>query len=99
MAETERQLLKECAQTRIESHFRRYVGSIDPDIVAVENEKILRFYAACEDLPEETQKIAEEYDKLMFQIIAAEEQQMYYAGFRDGVRAAKLFRDMENEPL
>ena len=51
------------------------------------------------DLSEDDRKIAEEYDKLMFQRIADAEQLMYYAGFRDGIRAARLFHEIEEKPL
>ena len=99
MTEAEKRLLQEFAQTRIESHFSRYRDSLSTDAVQAEETLYDRFQALCASLPEDDRKIAEEYDKLMFQRIADAEQLMYYAGFRDGIRAARLFHELEDEPL
>ena len=99
MTEAEKRLLQDFAQTRIESHFSRYRDSLAPDARQAEDDLYDRFRALRAGLSEDDRKIAEEYDKLMFQRIAAAEQLMYYAGFRDGIRAARLFHEIENEPL
>ena len=99
MTEAERQLLQEFAQTRIESHFSRYRDNLSPGAIQAEEALYDRFQALCAGLPEEDRKIAEEYDKFMFQSIADKEQLMYYTGFRDGIRAARLFHEIEDEPL
>ena len=99
MTEAERKLLQDFAQTRIESHYSRYRDSLTPDAIKAEDDLHDRFRALCAGLSEEERKIAKEYDKLMFQCTADMEQLMYYAGFRDGIRAGRLFRDMEEEPL
>ena len=99
MTEAEKRLLQEFAQTRIESHFSRYRDNLSPGAIQAEEALYDRFRALCAGLSEDDRKIAEEYDKLMFQRIADAEQLMYYAGFRDGIRAARLFHEIENEPL
>ena len=99
MAEAEKRLLQEFAQTRIESHFSRYRDKLTPDVRQAEEDLYDRFRALRAGLSDEDRKIAEEYDKLMFQRIADAEQLMYYAGFRDGIRAARLFHELEEEPL
>lgn len=99
MTEAERKLLQDFAQTRIESHYSRYRDSLTSDIIQAEETLYDRFHALCAGLSEEDRKVAEEYDKFMFQSIADKEQLMYYAGFRDGIRAARLFHEIEDEPL
>ena len=99
MTEAERQLLQDFAQTRIESHFSRYRDNLSPGAIQAEEALYDRFRALCAGLPEEDRKVAEDYDKFMFQSIADKEQLMYYTGFRDGIRAARLFHEIENEPL
>ena len=99
MTEAEKLLLQEFAQTRIESHFSRYRDSLASDARQAEEDLHDRFRALRAGLSDEDRKIAEEYDKLMFQRIADAEQLMYYAGFRDGIRAARLFHELEEEPL
>lgn len=99
MTDTERQLLQEFAQTRIESHYSRFRNSLSLDDIKVEEDLYDRFRALRAGLSEEDQKIAEDYDKLIFQRIADKEQLMYYAGFRDGIRAGRLFHEMEEEPF
>ena len=99
MTEAERKLLQEFAQTRIESSFSRYRDSLTPDARQAEEDLYDRFRVLRAGLPEDDRKIAEEYDKLMFQRIADAEQLMYYAGFHDGIRAARLFHELEEEPL
>ena len=99
MTEAEKRLLQDFAQTRIESHFRRYLNDMDTDEVNEENEVHTRFHSMYMDLSEENQKIAENYDRLMFRRLADKEQTMYYAGFYDGIRAARLFHEIEEEPL
>ena len=99
MTEAEKRLLQEFAQTRIESHFSRYRDSLASDARQAEEDLYDRFRALRTSLSEEDRKIAEEYDKLMFQRLADTEQLMYYAGFRDGIRAARLFHELEEEPL
>ena len=99
MTEAEKRLLQEFAQTRIESHFSRYRDSLTLDARQAEEDLYDRFRALRAGLSEENRKAVEEYDKLMFQRIADAEQLMYYAGFRDGIRAARLFHELEEEPL
>ena len=99
MTEAEKRLLQEYAQTRIESHFSRYRDNLTPDARQAEEALYDHFRALCADLSEEDRKIAEEYDKFMFQSIADKEQLMYYTGFHDGIRAARLFHEIEDEPL
>ena len=99
MTEVERKILQEFAQTRIESHFSRYRDNLTPNARQTEEDLYDRFRALRAGLSDDDRKIAEEYDKLMFQRIADAEQLMYYAGFRDGVRAARLFHELEEEPL
>ena len=99
MTEAEKRLLQEFAQTRIESHFSRYRDNLAPDTRKAEEDLHDRFRALRAGLSEEDRKIAEEYDKLMFQRIADAEQLMYYAGFRDGIRVARLFNELEEVPL
>ena len=99
MTEAEKRLLQEFAQTRIESHFSRYRGNLAPDARQAEEDLYDRFRALSAGLSEEDQRIVEEYDKLMFQRLTDTEQLMYYAGFQDGIRAARLFHEIENEPL
>ena len=99
MTEAERKLLQEFAQTRIESHFSRYRDDLTPNARQTEEGLYDRFRALRAGLAEEDRKVVEEYDKLLFQRLADTEQLMYYAGFRDGVRAARLFHELEEEPL
>ena len=99
MTEAEKHLLQELAQTSIESHFSRYRDSLSTDARQAEEDLHDRFRALRAGLSEDDRKIAEEYDKLMFQRIADAEQLMYNAGFRDGIRAARLFHELEEEPL
>ena len=99
MTEAEKRLLQEFAQTRIESHFSRYRDSLTSDARQAEEDLYDRFRALRAGLSEEDRKITEEYDKLMFQRIADAEQLMYYGGFRDGIRTARLFHELEEEPL
>ena len=100
MTEAEKHLLLEFAQTRIESHFSRYRDNLTPpDARQAEEDLYDRFRALRAGLSEDDRKIAEDYDKLMFQRIADAEQLMYYAGFRDGIRAARLFHELEEDPL
>ena len=99
MTEAEKRLWQEFAQTRIESHFSRYRDNLTSDARQAEEDLYDRFRALRAGLSEDDRTIAEEYDKLMFQRIADTEQLMYYAGFRDGIRAARLFHELEEEPL
>ena len=99
MTEAEKRLLQDFAQTRIESHFSRYRDSLASDARQSEEGLYDRFRALCTDLPEEDRKVVEEYDKLLFQRLADTEQLMYYAGFRDGICAARLFHEIEENPL
>lgn len=99
MTEAEKRLLQEFAQTRIESHFSRYRDNLTLDARQAEEDLYDRFRALRASLSEDDRKIAEEYDKLMFHRIADAEQFMYYAGFRDGIRAARLFHGLEEEAL
>ena len=99
MTEAEKRLLQEFAQTRIESHFSRYRDKLTPDARQAKEDLYDRFRVLRAGLSDEDRKIAEEYDKLMFQRIADAEQLMYYAGFRDGIRAARLFHELEEKPL
>ena len=99
MTEAEKRLLQEFAQTRIESHFSRYRDSLTPDARQAEEDLYDRFRALCAALSDEDQRVVEEYDKLIFQRIADAEQLMYYAGFSDGIRSARLFHELEEEPL
>lgn len=99
MTEAERQLLQEFAQTRIESHYSHYLSSIDPDAIQAEKSLYDRLNAICTELSADDQKVAEEFDTLMFQRMAEKEQFMYYAGFHDGIRVGRILHDMEEKPL
>ena len=99
MTEAERKLLQEFAQARIEHHYKRHRDSLPPSVIKAEQDRLDRFQALCAGLSEDAQTIAREYDKLMFERCADTEQLMYYAGFRDGIRAGQLFHELEDKPL